>query len=324
MLDDVAAVAIGRNEGARLDACLASLRGSVTKVVYVDSGSADQSVVNAQSSGAIVRELDMSTPFTAGRARNTGIAAAREALPSIRYIQLVDGDCTVAPGWIEKARAFLESHPDVGAVCGRRREKFPDASIYNRLCDWEWDTRVGEALACGGDALMRIEALPMPGPYDESVIAAEDDELCIRMRKAGWKVWRLEAEMTMHDAAIHAFRPWWRRMVRAGHAFAQVGNMHPPYFSSPRQRLWVWAAILPAAALVAAATVPLLSLMVIALYGLSWARTTMSFRRYGFPLLTAARSSALILISKFSNLQGYFMYWMRRARRERATLIEYK
>lgn len=323
-LKDVAAVAIGRNEGSRLQACLHSLQTRVARIIYVDSGSTDRSVEIARTAGAIICELDMSKPFTAARARNLGIATALESVTGLRYLQLVDGDCAVFPGWIEQAREFLEARPEVGAVCGRRRERHPEASLYNRLCDWEWNTPPGEALACGGDVLVRIEALPMPGPYDENVIAAEDDELCIRMRKSGWKIWRLDTDMTLHDAAIHAFQPWWRRMVRAGHAFAQVGHMHPQHFVAPRRRIWFWAVLLPVVGLVGLVTTPWLSLAVVVLYGLTWAKTTLSFSRYGFTPLVSAASSMLVLISKFSNLQGYATYWLRRVRRAQATLIEYK
>ena len=42
----VDAVVIGRNEGARLIACLDSLQGQVRRVVYVDSGSTDGRIKN--------------------------------------------------------------------------------------------------------------------------------------------------------------------------------------------------------------------------------------------------------------------------------------
>ena len=64
------AVAIGRNEGERLKACLRSLVQVCDRVVYVDSGSQDDSVAFARSIGVDVVELDTSTPFTAARARN--------------------------------------------------------------------------------------------------------------------------------------------------------------------------------------------------------------------------------------------------------------
>ena len=47
----VGIVTIGRNEGARLEACLDSVVGRVEAVVYVDSGSVDASVDQARQSG---------------------------------------------------------------------------------------------------------------------------------------------------------------------------------------------------------------------------------------------------------------------------------
>ena len=100
-------------------------------------------------------------------------------------------------GWFEAALAAMDRDPQLAVVCGRRRERFRERSIYHRLCDLEWDTPVGEARACGGDALMRVTALQQAGGYNEAVIAGEEPELCVRLRQCGWKVWRIEAEMTL-------------------------------------------------------------------------------------------------------------------------------
>ncbi|MGL4321582.1 MAG: glycosyltransferase family 2 protein, partial [Paracoccaceae bacterium] len=54
----VDAVIIGRNEGARLVACLASVAPHVRRMVYVDSGSTDGSVAAATAAGAQVVALD--------------------------------------------------------------------------------------------------------------------------------------------------------------------------------------------------------------------------------------------------------------------------
>ena len=59
------AVVIGRNEGARLVACLESLSSGVRPLVYVDSGSTDGSVAAAEAAGAVVVVLDPTVPFTA-------------------------------------------------------------------------------------------------------------------------------------------------------------------------------------------------------------------------------------------------------------------
>ena len=178
----IAAVVIGRNEGMRLVACLAALEGVVDQIIYVDSGSTDGSIEVAKSVGAHVIPLNIQRPFTAARARNSGIHAVTE---DIDYIQFLDGDCALQQGWLETATQFLKDHPEAAVVCGRRRERFPDASVYNRLIDREWDTPVGQALACGGDALMRVAPLRDLGGYRDSLIAGEEPELCVRLRQAG-------------------------------------------------------------------------------------------------------------------------------------------
>ena len=127
--------------------------------VYVDSGSSDGSVQRARDLGADVIELDMRVPFTAARARNAGFRRLREISPDLEYVQFVDGDCELIDGWLEDAISFLNAHADVGAVCGRRRERYPERSIYNWLCDREWDGPVGDVRYCGGDVMMRADAL---------------------------------------------------------------------------------------------------------------------------------------------------------------------
>lgn len=220
----VDAVVIGRNEGARLVACLASLTGRVRRLVYVDSGSSDGSVQAARDAGAQVVALDMGAPFTAARARNAGLAVLADDPPA--FVQLVDGDCAVQPGWISAALAGFADHPAAVVICGRRRERFPEASLYNALADREWDTPIGPALACGGDALMRFDAVQAVGGYDPTLIAGEEPDLCLRLRAKGGEVWRIDAEMTLHDAAMTRFSQWWKRSVRAGHAFAEGATRH--------------------------------------------------------------------------------------------------
>lgn len=247
----IAVVLIGRNEGSRLVAALASIPDGVSPVVYVDSGSTDGSIEAALASGARVIRLDLWRPFTAARARNEGFAALGEDLPD--YVQFIDGDCALASGWIEASVAFLDTTPRAAVACGRRRERFPDASRWNRMCDDEWNTPVGMAKACGGDALMRTVAFRAVGGFNPTLIAGEEPELCVRLRAAGWDIWRLDAEMTLHDAAMTRFSQWWRRSRRAGHSFAEGAHLHggPPerHWVKETRRAVVWGAVLPILAL---------------------------------------------------------------------------
>jgi GT2 family glycosyltransferase len=217
---EVGMVAIGRNEGERLRRCLTSLEPDRNPVVYVDSGSTDDSVAMAKSQGVEVVELDLKIPFTAARARNAGFERLLQWHPELQYVQFVDGDCEVDGEWLGKAKSALEAVEKRGVVCGRRRERYPEKSIYNRLCDIEWNTPVGPARSCGGDALMRVAALKQVGGYDPTVIAAEDDEVCVRIRAAGWTIERIDAAMTVHDAAMTRAGQWWKRArCRPGTAF---------------------------------------------------------------------------------------------------------
>ena len=217
----IGVVAIGRNEGERLRRCLRSIPSDVP-VVYVDSASTDDSVEFARLTQATVVELDMAKPFSAARARNEGFAALLGRYPDIMFVQFVDGDCELELDWLDGAKNFFEAQPHVAAVCGRRRERYPDASLYNLMCDEEWNTPTGQADACGGDAMIRVKAFVDVGGYDAMMIAGEEPELCSRLRAAGWQIWRLDLPMTIHDADMHRFDQYWKRAIRSGFGYAQV------------------------------------------------------------------------------------------------------
>jgi GT2 family glycosyltransferase len=312
----VDAVVIGRNEGARLLECLRSLKGQVRRIVYVDSGSDDGSADAARAFDAEVVDLDVTEGFTAARARNAGMA--RLDPETCEFVQFVDGDCTVSAHWVQSASGYLRAHPDSAVVCGRRREEHPEVSVYNRLCDAEWDTPIGSAQACGGDALMRLNALREVGGYRDSLIAGEEPELCLRLRKKGWTVQRLDAEMTSHDARILRFGQWWQRSRRAGYAFAEGSALHGDHperhWVSETRRALIWGAILPIVVLLGAVVSrPLL--LGFAIYPMQVLRLSrrMEFERAVFTTL-----------AKFPEALGVIEYRWRRARGKDRGLIEYK
>ena len=257
----VGVVVIGRNEGERLKRCLTSVLRHARRIVYVDSGSTDGSVAWAREHGVEVIELDMGVPFTMARGRNAGWRhLVREG--DIALIQFVDGDCEVVEGWIETAVETLEARPDVVAVCGRRRERAPEATLYNALTDLEWATEPGETAAFGGDVMIRREAIEAVGGFNETMIAGEEPELSVRLRSNGGRIVRLAAEMTRHDAAMTRFGQWWRRARRAGHAYAEGAALHGrgPFRHNVRQlrSAWLWGVVLPAMAATGAAIAPFL------------------------------------------------------------------
>jgi len=325
---DLGCVAIGRNEGQRLVRCLDSLVGRVARVVYVDSGSTDGSVEAARARGVEVVALDTSIPFTAARARNAGVARLREIAPDARFVQLVDGDCEVVAGWLERAHAALSARRELAVVCGRRRERHPEHSVWNRIVDVEWDTPVGDAKACGGDAMMRLDALAAVGGFDPSLIAGEEPELCVRLRAAGWKIERLDAEMTLHDAAMERVEQWWKRTVRSGHAYAEGASRHGEgperHWVHETRRIWMWGAVVPAVA--AGLAVPTLgaSLALLGGYPVSAYRAYRATRTRGRTREDAAAYALAVTVGKFAELQGVLQFHGKRLRGEQSTLIEYK
>lgn len=320
----VDAVVIGRNEGARLTACLASLHGRVRRLVYVDSGSTDGSVDRAQAAGAVVVALDLSRRFTAARARNAGLAALAAEPERARFVQFVDGDCEVREGWLGAALAAFDRHPAAVVVCGRRRERFPERSVWNRLCDREWDTPSGLARACGGDALMRLDAVLAVGGFRDSLIAGEEPELCQRLRVAGGEVWRIEAEMTLHDAAMTRFGQWWQRQRRAGHAFAEGAALHGQgpdrHWVAETRRAALWGIALPAAVLGAALVHPAGLLLGLA-YPAQALRLAWRWRGEG---RIGAEAALFSVLGRFPEGLGVATYWLNRLRNRQAQLIEYK
>lgn len=322
----LAIVVIGRNEGERLRRCLLSAKTAQQDavVVYVDSGSTDGSVPMAEGLGCKVLCLNMTTPFTAARARNEGFACALSSAPDLAYVQFVDGDCELAQDWIDAALMFLRAQPQVAAVCGRRRERYPQRSIYNQLCDLEWNTPVGKTRSCGGDVMLCTAAFRQVGGYRGSLIAGEEPELCVRLRSKGWIIWRLDKEMTLHDAAMTQFGQWWSRSKRAGHAFAEGAVLHGafPERHNVRQtiRALLWGFGIPLMIALAAVWQPVLAIALL-IYPVQVVRIALAGPIQG---ALAWWQAGFLMLAKFPEAQGVIMYWVNRMRNRTGTLIEYK
>lgn len=327
MSGGIGVIVIGRNEGERLVRCLASV-GAAEVVVYVDSGSTDGSAARARAAGAEVIELDGSRPYTAARGRNAGLAWLAANRPEVELVQFVDGDCEIDVGWIKPASSFLRSKPRAAAAFGGLRERHPDRSLYNRLCELEWnEPRIGEVAACGGIALVRAGAVRECNGFREDLIAGEEPELCLRLRERGWTIHRLEAEMGTHDAAMTRFSQWWMRAVRAGHASAESAWLHRGRAGRSVRSVGsalLWGGVLPIAAAAGAFLVHGWSLLLLAAYPLQWMRLTIRQRSQSEPLSLAWRHSALLIVSKFANLLGAFRFLRDAAFGRQARLIEYK
>jgi glycosyltransferase involved in cell wall biosynthesis len=324
-MSSVGVVVIGRNEGERLRLCLESVLGEGTILVYVDSGSTDDSVALADSFGAHVVELDIGIPFTAARARNAGFGRLIQLSPNLDYVQFIDGDCEMNPAWLSRATSFLDDRMDVAMVCGRLRERFPERTVYNRLCDIEWDAPPGETRFCGGITMARAEAIRRSTGFREDMIAGEEPELCVRLRAEGWQIWRLADEMALHDAAMSRFSQWWQRSVRAGYAFAHGARLHG---TAPERhgvlesrRAWLWGLFIPLCVLTAVLFLGGWGLLLLAAYPLQVLRLSC---RGSHPFRVRLVRSAFLVLGKFPELAGHVRFLVQSMAGAKARLIEYK
>jgi len=331
----VGLVAIGRNEGERLKRCLRSVPGGCP-VVYVDSGSTDGSVAFARSLDMTVEMLAAPNGFTAALARNAGWRRLLEAHPDLAFVQFVDGDCELDPAWLPRALAEIESDAGLCAVFGRRRERFPQATLYNALCDDEWNVPVGYARACGGDVLFRVAALRQANGYTEELIAGEEPDLCLRLGREGWKVRRIDAEMTRHDADIRTFRQNWLRFRRSGHAYAEHVARHGdgafPDYRRQLRSIFLWALAIPmvilGAALAALVTgwagLWLVAALGLLAYPAQVVRLARRKERMGADRRFAVFYGLWMVIGKFAQFGGAVRFHRRRRQGGKNRIIEYK
>ncbi len=326
----VGIVVIGRNEGERLLACLASLQGLGHPIIYVDSGSSDASVDGAKPLCAYVIELDPVRAFSAARARNEGFAALMAAHPQTQLVQFLDGDCTLLPGWLAAAAPAMDDDPRRAVVIGALQERRPEASIYNRLCALEWRSPAGDLsgfAALGGNMLVRAVIFAQLGGFNDQVIAGEDAEFGVRVGAAGFKVTKISVPMATHDADIYRFGQWWQRAVRSGHAIGQryFLNGRGPTADCARERrsVLVWGVALPAAILVLAPMTHGLSLLLTGGYVALGQRVARYRRAQGDNPSDARLYARFTVIGKFAEALGLLRFHINSIA-GRYKIIEYK
>lgn len=332
--EEIGIVVIGRNEGERLKKCLYAVCNNTGRVVYVDSGSIDGSVEFAKSLAVEVVSLDISYPFTMARARNTGFKRLIKIAPDTNLVQFVDGDSELLPGYLEAAALFLQKHDGVAIVVGRCIERFPEATIFNRLCDIEWSKEIGEIKSCGGSMMVRSKAFLSAGMFNDGMIAGEEPELCLRIRNQGGKIYRIDCDMVLHDAAIFKLSQWWYRAVRGGHAFAEGAAIHWKSKESHKVRevlsAFFWGAVIPGfivGCFVLSAWWPW-AITGVALGCFSYAALAFKInnlmRSKGYNSFDARLYAIFCVVAKAPIMIGICKYWVNRILGKTSRIIEYK
>lgn len=310
----VSVVVIGRNEGDRLARCLESVRAANyaadrLELIYVDSESTDDSRAVAERAEAQVIAIRPAR-LCAAAGRNAGLRAARHDL-----IQFLDGDTVLHADWIRRAVAAM-ADAAVTCVHGRVEEVAPYATLYNFWAHHDWFFPPGPTEACGGVAMYRRTALLDADGYDETLIAGEERDLSYRLiRDHGATILCLDEPMVCHDIDMTRFGQYWRRCIRAGYAYAEVGSRYPGLVQWRRtcRRNAVHGALALAAIIASVAlwsVVPFIAwfgLMVLAVVRNAWRHR----RRIG-SLREAFLYAIHIYLSKVPTLIGHLDYFVRR------------
>lgn len=196
----ISVVVIGRNEGARLDACMESIRSALRilkhEIIYVDSRSSDDSIARAKAHGARCFLLS-DERTTAGLGRFVGTKEA-----SGEYLLFLDGDMQLCPGFCEKAMMTIASR-DCAGVCGVREDIYmKNGEIAGRNENYFGCTQERVAPEFGGAIFLKAEALEKAGGWSPDTIACEEAELHARLRAAGCQIVEIPTKMIVHTDAV--------------------------------------------------------------------------------------------------------------------------
>jgi hypothetical protein len=161
---------------------------------------------------------------------------------------------------------------------------------------------------CGGMAMMRVRALQQVDGFNCTMLGFEDFELSFRLRRAGWRVRRLDAEMAVHEAGMMRMAQWCQRQIRTGYARAQEVALHgrSPERYSVREyiSIWFWGLLLPVLTVTPAWPTHGVSLLLLAAYPALFLRICRRMRRRGPAGIDAALYAASCVLGKFPQVVG--------------------
>lgn len=321
MNDNVGIVVIGRNEGVRLVRCLTSCIDKTIHLIYVDSGSTDESVSIAEGLDINVEVLDTSLPFTAARARNEGFDILTNGNPEIKFVHFIDGDCELDDEWLAHATATLSENEDVALIHGRLREKDIEKSIYTKLADISWYREPGMNREFGGIFTIRCDVFKYLNGFDSKLIAGEEPELFQRLLNQGYQTLCIDHTMGTHDFGVSSFYEWWSRTVRTGFAYANVEKWNG--WKGQQLKTFLWATFFPIIIVLSVLKMPYYGWACLLIYPIQMVRI---FLKLNIPYGKSDRLlyAGFCVIDKFPQMFGVIKYHYVNGFDKEQKIIEYK
>lgn len=249
----IGAVIVGSDPRVSPEAAIRSLPEGCA-VVFMPLGPMNEAVAAARKAGAEIADIGKG-PQTAGRAKNAGYRHLKKILPGVRYVQFMDAASVLDPDWLVHAEKFMERRPEVAVIEGRMRRRNGDEVRFPTVAEQRKNETPGEIVSVvAPGAFMRTESFEAAGGFRGDLLSCEDDDLCIRQRRRGAHIWRLESDMMIREPRKTS---WWKRAVLRGFDNAYAMSLHggPPerHGVGETVRAVLWGFFIPVGIVAAAA-----------------------------------------------------------------------
>ncbi|MEX0644967.1 MAG: hypothetical protein WD076_06635, partial [Parvularculaceae bacterium] len=229
--------------GGAPEPTIASIKGAAP-VVFIAQYPDEEAVAAARQAGVAVAAF-ADQALSPGRARNAGYRQAAKARPGLAYVQFVECGVVLDPGWLDAAQKFMDRRPEVVAVEGVDS----NAAALRAGLGGGAVEESGEITATGPTALVRADAFEAIGGFRGDLPVNETVDLCIRFRRRGGHIWRIDAPMGTRAVAPRGLGGWWSARSRAGFEFAHGAALHggspEGLYKRERSRALFWGGFLP-------------------------------------------------------------------------------
>ena len=229
---------------ATIESALAALEGKGGEVIVADSGSSDRTVEIASQYPVVIAQIAPPALPSCGIGPQLGFQYSR-----CDHICLIDGDMLLDAAFLDAALKLLADNPSLGGVTGHVEEMHvSNLEFARRVRRNAPENRTGPIDRMNGGGLYRRSAIVAVGYLsDRNLHGYEEFELGIRLRSAGWGLYRLDRRFVQHFGhTVNSYRLLvrrWKSKYLYGIGELLRASLGKPYFRQvlkelPELKLW--------------------------------------------------------------------------------------